>query len=580
MTENSYNKAIEALPIGLMKGKIISDPDGRPAEIQLLQINAAFERILGTERSLIIGKKVSELKAVLSSGNYEWLNRWMEDAVKSGYQGASIDAGATDTLYQVTVSNENNDIHCYYFTNISQTVRRFADLERFFNLFPDLLCILTEDGRFISVNNAWETALGYRKKEIEGRNFWEFAHPEETGQNRAFFEKLSSIKRVTNHVNLYRDQDGIYRELEWDAHRDDEKIYAVIRDVTERRKQQKHIEYLSYHDMLTGLFNRQFLEEEMKRLDTERNLPFSIIMGDINKLKMINDAFGHEKGDELIRKVSKVLKQCCRLDDLIARWGGDEFIILLPKTNMAEAEEIVRRITASCANEQVNSIAVSIAMGIAAKTHAEEDMMDVMRSAEEAMYKNKRLFSKSIRSNIVNTIIHTLYLKDPYEERHAKRVSGLCRKTARALGLDPEEIKKITLGGLLHDIGKIAVDNGILDKPGMLNENEWKEVRKHAEVGARVIASDPELAEVGDAVLYHHERWDGRGYPKGIRGREIPLTARIIALADSYDAMIGPSVYKKPMTKLQAIDEIRRNKGTQFDPELAEIFIDKVLSPK
>jgi diguanylate cyclase (GGDEF)-like protein/PAS domain S-box-containing protein/putative nucleotidyltransferase with HDIG domain len=563
-----------------MKGKIISGPDGRPCEIQLLQINAAFERILGTERSLIIGKNVSELKAVLPSGNYEWFNRWMEDAVKPGYKSTTVDTGPSGTWYEVAVTHDENGLASFYFTNISQTVRRFSDLERFFNLFPDLLCILTEDGRFISVNDSWETSLGYRKNDVEGRNFWDYTHPEETGLNRAFFEKLSSIKRVTNHVNLYRDKDGIYRELEWDAHQDEEKIYAVIRDVTERRKQQKHIEYLNYHDTLTGLFNRQFLEEELKRLDTERNLPFSIIMGDINKLKMINDAFGHEKGDELIRKVSKVLKQCCRLDDLIARWGGDEFMILLPKTNMVESEEIVRRITAGCANEQVNSIAVSIAMGIATKTHAEEDMMDVMRSAEEAMYKNKRLFSKSIRSNIVNIIIHTLYLKDPYEEKHAKRVSGLCRKTARALGMDAEETKKITLSGLLHDIGKIAVDNKILDKPGMLNEIEWKEVRKHAEVGARVIASDPELAEVGDAVLHHHERWDGRGYPKGIRGREIPLMARIIALADGYDAMIGPSVYKKPMTKLQAIDEIRRNKGTQFDPELAEIFITKVLSPK
>lgn len=580
MTEDSYNAVIEALPMGFIKAKWVLGTDGHPVDFRFLQVNPAFERILGMKRSLITGKNATELKALRMPGNDEWFKRWMEDAVKRGYAGHTYHSAPSDAWYEVAVSEEEQGHACFYFTDISQSVRRFTDLERFFNLVPDLLCIMADDGSFISINDSWETILGYHRWEIEGRHFLDFAHPEEKGLNQAFFERLKDTKHVSGHVNLYRDRDGIYREMEWDAHQDDEKIFAVISDVTERRKQQKHIEYLSYHDMLTGLFNRQFLEEELKRLDTERNLPFSIIMGDINKLKLINDAFGHEKGDELIQKVSKVLKQCCRLDDLIARWGGDEFMILLPKTTTLESEEIVRRITAGCANEQVNSIAVSIALGIATKTHTEEDMMDVMRSAEEAMYKNKMLSSKHIRSNIVNTIINSLYQKDPYEEKHAKRVSLLCRKTARALGLEPEEIKKITLGGLLHDIGKIAIDNRILDKPSMLNENEWKEIRKHAEAGARVIASDPELAEVGDAVLYHHERWDGRGYPKGIREGEIPLPARIIALADSYDSMISPSIYKKSMTKRQAIDEIRQNKGTQFDPELAEIFIRKVLSPK
>jgi len=578
MTEDTYKMIVEKFPIGFLHGQIIYDSEGVPYDFQFIKINAAYERIIGLDRSQLIGKRASELLQNLPAERVEWFRDFSQKALSPNIKRFTQYVGTMDTWYEVTVSSTEKDRISFGYTDISQSIQRSTYLERFFDIIPNLLCIMDLNGLFIKVNQACKTILGYLPQEIEGNSFLDYIHYQETQANETFLKKLSEQVHVLNHVNLYRCKDGIFRELEWDAHRDDNRIYAIVRDVTEKRKKQKHIEYLSYHDMLTGLFNRQFLEEELKRLNTERNLPISIIMGDINKLKIINDAFGHEKGDELIKKAADVLKQCCRVDDLIARWGGDEFVILLPKTERVKAEEIANRITENCVKEQVNSIAVSIALGIAAKTSIEEDIMGTLASAEEAMYKNKMLFSDSIRSNVVNTIINTLYEKDPYEEKHAQRVGTLSRKTARALGLDAESVKKIALGGLMHDIGKIAVDNRILEKPGMLNENEWKVMRKHAEIGARVISSDPDLADVGEAVLFHHERWDGTGYPKGLREKEIPIAARIIALADSYDTMINQSTYRRPISKEEAIAEIRRNKGTQFDPKLAEAFIKKVLN--
>ena len=464
-----------------------------------------------------------------------------------------------------------------YKSDIIESTRHVTDLENYFEIIPDLLCITSLEGQFIKVNKAWETILGYTKEELENRNVGDFTHPQDLDANKVIHQQLQHQTHVMNYVNRYRSKDGSYRNLEWTAQSDGEKIYAVVRDVTEKIKQQQHIEYLSYHDVLTGLYNRQFLEEEIKRLNTVRNLPISIIMGDLNRLKLINDAFGHEKGDELIKKTADVLRSCCRLDDLIARWGGDEFIILLPRTNATEAEEILNRILMNCDKEQINSISISISLGAATKLTMDDDMTDVMRSAEDMMYRMKALRSESIRNSIVNTIITTLYKKDPYEEKHAKRVSFLCQKIAKVLGYDKENVKKIAIGGLLHDIGKIAIDSRILEKSGMLTEAEWKEMRKHSEIGARVISSDQEFADIGQAVLAHHERWDGQGYPKGTKWKDIPIAARIIALADSYDTMISQNPYKTKMSKEEAIQEIRKNKGTQFDPEIAEIFVKRVL---
>jgi diguanylate cyclase (GGDEF)-like protein len=349
-------------------------------------------------------------------------------------------------------------------------------------------------------------------------------------------------------------------------------------EINERTKREEEISYLSYYDRLTGLYNRRFYEVEIKRLDTERNLPISIIMGDVNRLKLINDAFGHDKGDELLQKAALAIKDACRTDDIVARWGGDEFVILLPKTNSIEAEEIVGRIKDLYSDEYVNAVRLSISFGWDTKKNTDEDILKVLKNAEDYMYKHKLLEYEGMRGNIIDTIIKTLHEKNPREEQHAKRVSTICQSIGKAMGFSEIEISKLKIVGLLHDIGKIAIEEGILNKPGRLTRYESDEIRRHPDIGYRILSSSHEMLELAEDILAHHERWDGTGYPKGLKGKAIPRIARIITLADSYDAMTSERPYRKTLSEQAVLMEIRKNSGKQFDPEIARVFIEKVLN--
>jgi diguanylate cyclase (GGDEF)-like protein/putative nucleotidyltransferase with HDIG domain len=350
---------------------------------------------------------------------------------------------------------------------------------------------------------------------------------------------------------------------------------ASLLESNERLKREiEENRIITYHDSLTGLYNRRFFEEELKRLDVPRNLPLSIIMGDVNGLKLVNDAFGHEKGDELLCKAAAAILSACRKDDVVARWGGDEFVILLPKTGSREAEDIVNRMRASHAEEHVNAVRVSLSYGWETKTALDEGLPHLLKRAEDYMYKHKIIENEGLRNNAITTIIRTLHEKNPREEQHSKRVSDICRQLALEIGLSSIEVSRFKLVGLLHDIGKIGIDEGILNKPSQLTEQEMKEIRRHPDIGYRILSTSAEMQELADCILAHHERWDGGGYPKGISGERIPLVSRIIALADSFDAMTSERPYRQAMSVCEAIDEIRRCAGTQFDPHLAYRFAD------
>jgi diguanylate cyclase (GGDEF) domain/uncharacterized domain HDIG len=350
-----------------------------------------------------------------------------------------------------------------------------------------------------------------------------------------------------------------------------------VKNAIELMKRNNAIAYLSYHDVLTDLYNRRFCEEEMKRLNTERNLPMTIIVGDINGLKLVNDAFGHQQGDILLMKAASAIQGACREDDVVARWGGDEFIILLPKTQRDEAMEIVDRIKEAYSKEQVNGIRLSISFGWDTKQVMKEELSKVFKNAEDFMYKNKTLENESVRSKMINAILRTLHEKNPREEMHSKRVSEICQEIGRYMDFSETKLRKLKVAGLLHDIGKIAIEEGILNKLGKLTEQERDEIKRHPEIGYRILCSSHEMVELAENILAHHEKWDGTGYPKGLKGKAIPKIARIIAIADSYDAMINDRPYRKALSQRMTVQEIRQNAGTQFDPEVVSVFLEKVL---
>ncbi|WP_051280400.1 diguanylate cyclase [Anaerovorax odorimutans] len=355
-------------------------------------------------------------------------------------------------------------------------------------------------------------------------------------------------------------------------------MIGTIQDITERKRVEEEIIYLSYNDKLTGLYNRRFYEEEIKRLDTERNFPISIIMGDVNGLKLINDAFGHYKGDELLKKVAKVIKNACRSDDIIARWGGDEFVILLPRTDKKEAKQIIDRVKQLCVYENVNDITISISFGLDTKTKKEEDIIKIFKNAEDYMYNYKLLEKESLRSKTIKKIINSLYIKEPREKHHSKRVGELCKNIGTMMGIFGDKLNKIEMSGIFHDIGKIAIAKNVLNNTKVLSEQEKNEIKRHCDIGHRILSSSYSMLELADNIYAHHERWDGKGYPKGLKGEEIPLASRIIAVAESYDIMINDQPYRKALTEKEAVKEIYNNAGTQFDPGIAKIFVEKILN--
>jgi len=352
----------------------------------------------------------------------------------------------------------------------------------------------------------------------------------------------------------------------------------VFRDYTKKSQEHKEIVYLSYHDQLTGLFNRRFFEEELSRLDTRRNYPFSIIFADVNGLKTINDAFGHGHGDELIKTIASIIKTESRADDIVARTGGDEFIILLPKTHTVDAQKTIRRYKEKIERHKIMNIGLSVSFGHAIKTDGTQSIFTVLKNAEDDMYQKKILYSSSKRNGVIKSIINMLHIKSPRENAHSSRVSILCESLGHAYDFSDDDIQELKIAGELHDIGKIAIDEVVLNKSEALTHTEYAQIQHHPETGFRLLGTSKEYFNIAEYVLAHHERWDGKGYPKGLKGDKIPFKARMIAIADSYDAMTSIRPYNKAMSTEEAVEEIKKCAGKQFDPEVAIVFVREVLS--
>lgn len=460
---------------------------------------------------------------------------------------------------------------------------------KLFERASDAIMIM-ENNKIIDCNPAAIELLGYdSKKSILGKSPWELS-PERQPDGKLSKEKgIESIKNSEKNVKSkfewwHKKNNGTLVPVEimlTSIMLNRKKVYhALVRNSSERKQMEQKLEHLSYHDQLTGLHNRRFFEEELNRIDSEGKLPFTIVMADVNGLKLINDSFGHSMGDELLKKVSKVMEEGCRTTDFIARLGGDEFVLILNETDVNEAQQIIRGIRESASKETVGSNSISISFGYEAKRKKEEKVQDILKKAEDHMYKRKLFESPSMRGKTINTIISTLHEKNKREEQHSHRVSRLCKRMGEALGLNQGEIKELKTVGLLHDIGKIAIEENILNKAGKLENEEFKKIKRHPEIGYRILSTVNDMSEMAEYVLAHHERWDGKGYPKGLKGEEIPLQSRIITIVDAYDAMTSARSYRDALSEEFAIEELQKNAGIQFDPKLVKVFIEKVLEKK
>lgn len=451
-------------------------------------------------------------------------------------------------------------------------------LEVLFKNSTDAIVCIDHNYRIEEINYSFYKLFGYRLNEIKGKDIDQVLYMEtENTIDRHYTKALLSGKEIVAEGTHYT-KEGLPVEVIIKGHPViiDGKLlgaYVIYNDITERKKYEEQLKYLSSHDQLTGLYNRNFLEIEINRLDTPRQLPISVIIGDLNGLKLTNDVFGHQEGDKLLIKAVEIIKSSCRSEDLIARWGGDELVIFLPQADTETAEKITQRIKERCICREDGTIDISIALGYATKSRAEENIWQIFKEAESRMYSDKILHAKRYRDRVISSMKANLFEKSMGTEGHAERLKDICRKIGEHMDLNNQLLDELELLATMHDIGKVAINENILMKPGPLTKDEWIEMRKHPEIGYRIALTAPELSPIAEYILYHHERWDGKGYPQGLKGEEIPLLSRIIAVADVFDAMINDRPYRKAISKEEAIAEIKKNAGLQFDPEVVSAFI-------
>ena len=591
-SEERYKKLVTEMHQGLALHQIVVDENGEPIDYIFVDVNRSYEKLTGIHREDLIGKKVTE---VFPNIQKYWIRKLGQVALTGNVAHFEKFNNDLNKFFEIVAYRPRPMKFAIILSDITER-KRIEQLiklseENFRMLFEgssDPILLMDSDNKFIDCNTATVTTFGYDKKgDIIGKNPWHLS-PErqlcgESSQERALEIIDHANKEGKNRFEWWhKKKDGTILPMDIImtsiSMKDKKLLHIVCRDISDRKRMEQRLEFLSYHDQLTGLYNRRYFENELIKVDIPSALPLTIVMADVNGLKLINDAFGHAAGDELLIKVASVLKRGCRQSDILARLGGDEFIIILPNTHFQEAEEIVKTLKKNALDETVQSINLSISFGISTKSCKYQNIHEILRNAEDDMYKKKLYESPSIRSKNINLIIKTLNEKCAREEAHSHRVSSLCRSFGEALNLSDEKIHELKIVGLLHDIGKIAIEGDILNKPGKLIDEEWKEIKRHPEIGYRLLSSLNEMSDIAEYVLAHHESWDGKGYPKGLKGEEIPLQARIISIADAYDAMTSQRSYREAMSSEQAIEELKKCSSKQFDPNLVEIFINSISS--
>ncbi len=447
----------------------------------------------------------------------------------------------------------------------------------------EVILQITLDGmRVTDINEAGEQVLGYRREEFRADdgllrramddNSWEVL-----AQVRQQLEE--GAEAVRDVVLSWTSKDGRLVILDHvmmpSLNMRDELvgIESIARDITERHRMESEIRQLTFNDQLTGISNRAYFEQELKRPQVANCLPLTIVLGDINGLKLVNDAFGHHAGDELLARAAELLSSVLRRSDTICRWGGDEFAMILPGVDEQAATEIMFRIRSALRRADPKPIPISIALGMCTRVSMEQSIQDVIREAEERMYRNKLLESKSTHSSIIASLEKTLWEKTHETEEHARRMQEVARALGVDMGLSEDQLTNLSLLAILHDVGKVAVPDAILVKPGQLTAEEWQTMKRHPETGYRIAVASANLAPIADLILSHHEHWDGSGYPRGLVGEDIPLLARIIAVADAYDVMTSGRPYRRAMTEEEAMAELQRCSGQQFDPSVVEALL-------
>jgi diguanylate cyclase (GGDEF)-like protein len=332
-----------------------------------------------------------------------------------------------------------------------------------------------------------------------------------------------------------------------------------------------HIAFLTQHDDLTGLYNKAYFDNRIQKLRFSDRVPISVLIGDMNGLKLINDIFGHKEGDAWLKSMADIIRRYCRENDVAARWGGDEFAIILPDTACGAALELCDRINESCACSEGFSVPLSISIGVATKTEPGEDLISVLKRAEDLMYEKKLIEGKKAKPVITEAINKLQERKDLKARQHIAWLERIAADFAEALKLNQEHTEKLILAMRLHDLGRASMAGEATLKKAPANKVDWAAVKKHVGASYRIARASEEFTQLADIMLCHHEWWNGQGYPQGLKGEDIPLLSRIIAILDAFNAMTGGGMCAFAAMR-DMLEELNARAGQQFDPRLIMIF--------
>lgn len=433
-----------------------------------------------------------------------------------------------------------------------------------------------------NVNQKYCDIVGYTKEELAQLTYMDVTYPEDIEKDAKSFESLikGELSTYTIEKRLVRKDKSIIwinltvslvPQAEGDFY-----VLAVIEDINERKNAELSMHFLNYHDQLTGCYNRRYYEEHVRQMDVSSLYPLSLVMIDADGLKLVNDALGHLYGDKLLVSVANTIVDVVENLGKVCRIGGDEFIITLPNTTYEQGVELIHKINNALLNVSVKDFKITVSSGCATKTNPSQSITDIFSQAEDTMYREKLVNSQMTIQKTLDQVLDVLFERSTFEKTHAQNVLNYCLKMADALHYSNAEKELLMKAAYIHDIGKIGLDVNIINKKGNLIKDELKEVKRHSEVGYRILNSSNHFSDISMIILAHHERWDGKGYPKGLKGKEIPEYARIISIAESYDVLISHDSYKEYMSKSDAFNELLQESGAQFDPELVIKFVETI----
>lgn len=503
---------------------------------------------------------------------FEWQHRRLDGTLFM----AEVSLNSVNIDGQLVIQAIMRDI-----TTRKQAETALTRQAQLFENISDGVIVTDLKGLVIDLNPASVVMFGYNKAEMIGKSLDFTKYVTKNIINKVLLEG-----KWSGEINFCRKNGarGILHTEVVPLRDERAQVIAVIwvnRDITERKQLEEQLKYLSLHDPLTGLYNRAYFDQELKRLEDSREYPISIIQCDMDSLKFINDTLGHDAGDEYLKQVANLIKKCFRKNDVVARVGGDEFSIVLPNSGVNVVEAAYYRIKNEIChyNQQHNGFYLSISIGYAVAKDASISLKELLKRADHSMYKEKMRDKQSVRKAVIDTLMKTLEVRD-FSGGHTNRLCELAASLATKIGYPQEKQTDLLLLAQFHDVGKVGLSDELLFKPGRVTEEEFNEIKLHSEIGHRIALSTPELVPIADWILKHHEWWNGHGYPLGLKEEEIPLECRILAIIDAYDAMTSDRPYRKAKSHPEAMIELEKGAGTQFDPSLVVQFKEIMANEK